>query len=305
MHPAPSLIVFTVLSGLGYGFAFILCIGFLDPKFIATKVAWLVALAMIAGGLMSSLFHLGNPQRAWRALSQWRSSWLSREGVMALATFVPLVANASLALFADATSALLGFVGASMCLGTVICTSMIYASLRSVDAWATGLTPTCFSLFALAGGGLLAMPFALFGSGRIEGVAMMALTGLVGGALFKLFWTQRSLIRIAETTPESATGLGAIGKVRLLERPHAMDNYLTREMVFRIGRKHAIKLRVVAFTLAAAVPLVSLLLIAFTPQGVWLPLAIIAITAHCVGMLAERWLFFAEARHAVANYYGA
>ena len=305
MHPAPSLIVFTVLSGLGYGFAFVLSLGLLDPASIATKLGWVTALAMIVGGLVSSLFHLGNPQRAWRALSQWRSSWLSREGVMALLTFIPLVANAALTVFADTASAFLGLLGATMCVGTVVCTSMIYASLRSVDAWATGLTPICFSLFAVAGGGLLAVPFALFGSGEIGGVAMLALLGLIGATLFKLFWTQRLATAQQRSTPETATGLSGMGKVRLLERPHAMDNYLTREMVFRIGRKHATKLRVIAFVLAAGTPLSCLLLMAFTPSSAWFPLAAVAIAAHFAGMLAERWLFFAEARHAVANYYGS
>ena len=305
MHPAPSLIVFTVLSGLGYGLAFVLCLGLLDPEFTATKLAWLTALVMIATGLVSSLFHLGNPRRAWRALSQWQSSWLSREGVMALATFAPLVGNMVLAVFAEERLVFLSLLGALMCAATVICTSMIYASLRSVEAWSTGLTPICFSFFALAGGGLIAIPFAALGSGMIEGVALLALAGLIGGTLFKLFWMQRLNAGLTATTPETATGLGSMGKVHLLERPHAMDNYLTREMVFRIGRKHARKLRAIAFILAAAVPLVCLLLIASTPSPLWLPLATVAIIAHCVGMLVERWLFFAEAGHAVANYYGA
>ena len=85
MHPAPSIIVFTTLSGLGYGLAAVLGLGLLDPAALATKIAHVLALALIAGGLLSSTLHLGNPQRAWRALSQWRSSWLSREGVMAIA----------------------------------------------------------------------------------------------------------------------------------------------------------------------------------------------------------------------------
>ena len=90
MHPAASIIVFTTLSGLGYGLAIVLGLGFLDPSLLSTKIAYLTSLALIGIGLLSSLLHLGNPQRAWRALSQWRSSWLSREGVMAIATFVPL-----------------------------------------------------------------------------------------------------------------------------------------------------------------------------------------------------------------------
>ena len=94
VHPAFSIIVFTTLSGLGYGLAAVLGLGVLDPAAIATKAAYVVALALIGTGLLSSTLHLGNPQRAWRALSQWRSSWLSREGVMAIITFVPLLWSA-------------------------------------------------------------------------------------------------------------------------------------------------------------------------------------------------------------------
>src|SRR5262245_28689496 len=94
MHPAFSIIVFTTLSGLGYGLAAILGLGLLDPAATATKIAYVVAVMLIGAGLLSSTLHLGNPQRAWRALTQWRSSWLSREGVMAIAAFVPLLWSA-------------------------------------------------------------------------------------------------------------------------------------------------------------------------------------------------------------------
>src|SRR5215468_11692219 len=111
MHPALSIIVFTTLSGLGYGLAAVLGLGLLDPSALATKLAHLLALGMIAGGLLSSTLHLGNPQRAWRALTQWRSSWLSREGVMAIAAFLPLSASAWLSLFEDRYLVLPGLLG--------------------------------------------------------------------------------------------------------------------------------------------------------------------------------------------------
>src|SRR5687768_1121141 len=110
MHPAFSMIIFTTLSGLGYGLAIVLGFGFLDPALVTTKLAYLASLALIGTGLIASLFHLGNPQRAWRALSQWRSSWLSREGVMAIATFVPLTSSAALAILADRHNVILGLI---------------------------------------------------------------------------------------------------------------------------------------------------------------------------------------------------
>ena len=107
------------------------------------------------------------------------------------------------------------------------------------------------------------------------------------------------------STPESATGLGGIGKVRLFERPHMTENYLTREMGFRIARKHAAKLRQLSLLSVGCCRRLSALVLAGADGGWIAALAMaLAVAAHVVGMLVERWLFFAEARHAVMNYYG-
>src|SRR4029450_10589919 len=135
MHPAPSIIIFTTLSGLGYGLAALLGLGLLDPAALATGLAYLLALALISGGLLSSTLHLGNPQRAWRALTQWRSSWLSREGVLAIASFAPLISSAIAAWWAGRFIWFCGLTGTGLALATVYCTAMIYASLKSVQAW--------------------------------------------------------------------------------------------------------------------------------------------------------------------------
>jgi DMSO reductase anchor subunit len=307
MHPALSIIVFSTLSGLGYGLAAVLGLGLLDPAALATKVAHFTALSLIAIGLMSSTLHLGNPQRAWRALSQWRSSWLSREGVMAVVTFVPLTVSAAASIFADRYLPLAGISGALLAAGTVYCTSMIYASLRSVDAWHTRLTPVCYLLFSAAGGLCLASLFGLTGGGSARLLPLLAAVALIAAWSVKWAWWSRLRTLAAISSPESATGLGFIGKVRLFERPHVNDNYLTREMGFRVARKHADKLRRIAVALGAAVPaLLLIVLLLMRPEpGAWLVLiATLGALSHAMGVLVERWLFFAEARHAVMNYYG-
>ena len=43
----------------------------------------LIAYALASGGLIASTFHLGHPERAIKAFTQWRSSWLSREAWLA------------------------------------------------------------------------------------------------------------------------------------------------------------------------------------------------------------------------------
>jgi len=307
MHPAPSIIAFTTLSGLGYGLAVMLGLGLLDPATLATKIAWVAALAAIGGGLLSSTLHLGNPQRAWRAFTQWRSSWLSREGVMAIVTFIPLLATAWACVVEGRQAVVPGLVGACLSLCTVFCTAMIYASLKSVDAWHSRLTPACYLLFSLAGGAVAASFFAFCGGGKALGLPLVAIVALVAAWAVKRAWRQRMRFEPPLSTPETATGLGAIGRVRLFERPHITENYLTREMGFRVARKHAAKLWIVALALGGAVPFVLLALLLLAGAQAGLITAIVAglaLASHVAGVLAERWLFFAEARHAVMNYYG-
>jgi len=302
MHPALSIIVFTTASGLGYGLAAVLGLGLLDPFSWSTKIAHVLALLLIGGGLISSTLHLGNPQRAWRALSQWRTSWLSREGVMALITFVPLTLNAFSVIFLDRHLVWAGLAGTVLAAITVYCTAMIYASLKAIDAWHTPLTPASYLLFSGAGGALAASFFAALGAGPWSGLAIAGMLLLVAAWAVKLAWRNR-LQRRPRSTPETATGLGAIGKVRLFEPPHINDNYLTSEMGFRIARKHASKLFRIAFAAGLVAPLILAFIALFLPAGGATVMLALAVLAFGAGVLVERWLFFAEARHAVMNYY--
>lgn len=298
MHPALSIIVFSTLSGLGYGLAAMLGLGLLDAAETATKIAHLTALALIGTGLFSSTFHLRSPVRAWRAFSQWRSSWLSREGVLAVAAFMPLLWSAAACWLSGRYLPLPGVAGALLAAATVHSTSMIYASLRAVDAWHSWLTPACYLLFAAAGGLLLGTAFG--GSSLAPGAA----SALIAAWAAKLAWWAR-LDRLAPgSTPETATGLGQIGTVRLFERPHTNENYLTREMGYRVARKHARKLRRIALIAGGALPLVLLILGWAAGGHAGTALAGLAAAFFALGVFVERWLFFAEARHAVMNYYG-
>ena len=304
MHPAASIILFTTLSGLGYGLAAVLGLGLLDVSTLSAKLAHIAALMMIAGGLLSSTLHLGNPQRAWRALSQWRSSWLSREGVMAIATFVPLTISAWFAVIEGRYLPLVGLVGTVMCGITVYCTAMIYASLRSIQAWNSGLTPLCYLLFAAAGGFLLAALAGYFsGSGGLI-CSTAAIVVVAAAWIAKRQWWQRLRTLVPLSTPESATGLGNIGHVRLFERPHINDNYLTREMGFKVARKHALKLSKLAILVGGVAPIALLLAAVVAGGAVAVPAVASAVFFYALGLVVERWLFFAEARHAVMNYYG-
>ena len=128
---------------------------------------------------------------------------------------------------------------------TVYCTGMIYASLKSVQAWHTALTPLCYLLFAAVGRLHAGAFFAAAGGGSLLLIAAAGGAGSLAAAwTAKIAWRQAHDRARPLSTPETATGLGTIGQVRLFERPHMNENYLTREMGFRMARKHASKLAV-------------------------------------------------------------
>lgn len=288
MHPAPSLIAFSVLSGLGFGLLFYLGLGIAAPGGAAAMVFWGLGLGLAGAGLAASALHLGHPERALKAFSQWRSSWLSREAWLASAAMAVLSAHAGLVLLAQVRIPPLGWIGALLALGTVGATSMIYAQLRTVPRWHHWSVPALFIGHALAGGALLA--------GKVTLAAVLLAAVGIGQALAWRAGDRRFAASGANVT--RATGLGVPGAIRLFEAPHTGQNYLTREMVFVIGRKHASKLRVMALILGYGLP-VLLLAVPFSHV-----MAVFAVFSHAAGAVLSRWLFFAEAEHVVGLYYG-
>lgn len=309
MHPSFSVIFFTTASGAGYGLLALLGVlaplGMVPHGTLFAFVALGLALGLVTAGLLSSTFHLGRPERALRAFSQWRSSWLSREGVASVATYVPAGIFAALWVFSGIVSPLLGFLAAASAVVTVICTAMIYRSLKPIQRWHNGWVVPNYLAFALMTGVLwLALLLQLFGAGKHD-IAWVAPGAIVLASILKLGYWRFIDMSCSTSTAESATGLGALGKVRLFEAPHTSENYLLKEMGFQIARKHAEKLRRIAFLLAFALPfllsLVPLLAIGW-PAAL---AALLAAPLATIGVLTERWLFFAEAKHAVMLYYGA
>ena len=289
MHPAPSVILFTVFSGLGFGLLFWLGVDATPPTGWVGFTFFAIAYAMAVGGLMSSTFHLGHPERFLKAFSQWRSSWLSREGCAAVATLVVMgFYGLGLVFFGSAWQPL-GWIGAIGALATVFTTSMIYTQMTTVPRWKHWTTPALFLLLSVGGGALMA--------GRVRvAVLLLALAGLVQ----VIAWvTGDKRLGQSGTTLATATGLGGIGKVRPFEPPHTGTNYLLREFAFQVGRKHATNLRILGLGLGFLLPVVILAALPFSHV-----LAALAVLSHIVGVLALRWLFFAEAEHVVGLYYG-
>lgn len=288
MHPAPSVIIFTTFSGLGFGLLMWLGLGFPAVTGWSAFAFFVIAYVMAVGGLIASTFHLGHPERAMKAFKQWRSSWLSREGICAVVALILLALYGAGLVFFEARWSILGILGALFSLATVFTTSMIYTQLKTIPRWNMPLTPANFLSLSIAGGALLA--------GQV-GTAVILL--LIAGVIQFFTWKVGDT-RLAEsgTNMASATQLGGIGEVRAFEPPHTGTNYLLREFVHVVGRKHADKLRMIALGLMTALPVILLML----PFAHWV--AVIAVIAHIAGVICTRWLFFAQAEHVVGLYYG-
>ena len=288
MHPAPSVIIFTSLSGLGFGLLTFLGLGMPAPTGFVAFVFFTIAYLLAVGGLMASTFHLGHPERALKAFTQWKTSWLSREAWLSVAALLVMAAYGAGLVFFGVAVAPLGWLGAVLSLATVFATSMIYGQLKTVPRWNTRLTPLLFLTLSLAGGGLL--------SGQISSALMLL---MAAGIVQIAYWiTGDRALAQSGTSLASATGLGDTGTVRAFEPPHTGTNYLLKEFVHVVGRKHASKLRIIALILMIGTP-VALLSI---PVTHWI--ALVAVIAHVAGLFVSRWLFFAQAEHVVGLYYG-
>lgn len=288
MHPAPSVIIFTTFSGLGFGLLAWMGLGIPDVGGMTLLAFFVIAYVLAAGGLLVSTFHLGNKKNAIYAFSQWRTSWLSREGVASVVTLLLFGLIALARIFMGADMAFSGVIGSILALITVFTTSMIYTQLKTISRWSQALTPILFLLHAIAGGALLA------GEVKIAGVLLAALA-----VVMWLHWQQGDARAAKRGTLGDATGLGHLGEVRMFESGHTGGNYVLDEMVYRVGRKHAQKLRMIALGAGAVLPAAILLL---TPAGH--ATAFIALALHIAGAIVGRWLFFAEAEHVVGLYYG-
>lgn len=288
MHPAPSVIFFTTFSGLGFGLLFFLGLGMPGVTGWTAFAFFAIAYVMAVGGLMASTFHLGRPERAIKAFSQWRSSWLSREAWCAVGALVIMGLYGAGLVFLDTRWMGLGIVGALLSLATVFTTSMIYAQLKTIPRWNMSITPVKFLSLSIAGGALL--------SGEVKAALVLL---VIAGLIQFLTWSMGDkALAGSGTNMATATGLGSIGSVRAFEPPHTGTNYLLREFVHVIGRKHSQKLRIIALVLMVAVPF-ALLALPFSHI-----FALLAVISHVAGVLTARWLFFAEAEHVVGLYYG-
>jgi DMSO reductase anchor subunit len=322
MRPAISVILLTTLIGAAQGLflalfttqsyaAFNLLPPPPDPHAFYGRGS-LLALVLLVGGLAASFFHLGHPERAWRAAAKWRTSWLSREvivlpvfmGVVLLYGLVhwlgwhPVLATLPGGLPVE-PSAILGIAGTVLAFALFTCTAMIYACLKFLGEWHSPLTVINFVLLGGASGFSLAAAFAA--------VTAPTLVGFLAGwaaiiSLLALITRVASLYRNARlkplSTPQTAIG---IKHPQIVQRAVGFmgGSFNTRE--FFHGQPATVLRSVRWFFVLAVFPLPILLLLAGM-QGAGNVLAV-AFAVQYAGLLGERWYFFAEANHAQNLYY--
>jgi DMSO reductase anchor subunit len=294
MRPAWSVILLTTLIGAAQGLflvAFALDV-FRSPPRDFVVLACAVSLVLLVAGLGASFFHLGHPERAWRAVAMWRTSWLSRE-VIVLPAFMAMVL-----VYAVSGSRAAGAIAAILCLALFVCTAMIYACLKFLQEWHTPLTFVNFALLGLASGLTLSVPLALLRYPQFAGPLALAAFG--AGALA---WAVRiaTLIRNARLKPRS-TLQSAIGiaKPKIVQKAQGFmgGSFNTRE--FFHGKPKPVLQAVRWLFLALIFPVPAWLL---GWGGGSLESFVAAFGMQFAGLLAERWYFFAEARHPQNLYY--
>jgi len=321
MKPAFSVIFLTTLIGVGQGLFLALftqqsyALFDLLPHQDARLYGWgsMLALVFTMAGLIASFLHLGRPERAWRAAAQWRTSWLSREvivlpafmgilflyGVAHLSGFDPVLLTLPSGLNIHATI-ILGVVGTVLAFALFVCTGMIYACLRFLQEWHSPLTIINFILLGSASGFTLATLYAA--------VFAPSQTGFFGGwaliiTLLGLLGRGASLWRNARLRPKSTTQTAiGIKHPRIVQKAQGAmgGSFNTREFFHGKSMSFLSTIKVTFLLSAFAVPV---LLLSVTLTYPSMPLLLVAFVAQYAGLLAERWYFFAEARHPQNLYY--
>ena len=287
MYPARSLIAFSTLSGLGFGLLVWLGIDPAPPTGWVALVFFALAHGLCLAGLAASALLLRRRDRALKAFSQWRSSWLSREAWAAVAALLAGGGH-GLALMLDQPLLPLGWLSAALALAAVTCTAMIYAQLKAVPRWHHWSTPALFLLTALAGGALL--------SGHVT--AALILLPALGALQIWTWYDGDTRFARSGSTPATATGLAGRGSVRPLFPAQTGSTYVLDEMVFVVARRHLKKLRVLGLAFMVVLPVPLLLLPMPHLFGA------VALVSHVAGVVLSRWVFFAEAEHVVGLYHG-
>ncbi len=309
MHPAWSMILFTTLAGAGQGLLLALVgvdaaarLGLMaSPERTFFLAGTALVLLLCAAGLVAATFHLGRPMRAWRAISMWRTSWLSRE-VITLPAFMAVVFGWGWAHGVGAPRFAIGGAAVLLAFALYLCTGMIYAAVAVIREWASPLTPLTFAALGIASGLMLATALAAFAQPALVGLfAPLALAATVLAALVRgaTLWRNASLA--PKTTLQTAIG---VRHPRIVQKAQGAmgGSFNTREFFHGRSPGFVRGMRIGSGVLAFVLPVLVLAAIPGDLGAVGLSAVFLL---QYLGLLAERWVFFADGRHPQNLYYGA
>ena len=306
MHPAFSILFFTTLAGAAQGLLVALALAQIagvaaDGNFVLRAVG--LGVALLLAGLAASFLHLGHKMRAWRAVLMWRTSWMSRE-VIVMPAYIVLAALWWLALYTGSDSALARALPWAVLAGALVlwyCTAMIYACLRFIQEWAHWSTVANFILIGLASGSALACALAVSAgqSALLAALAPWTTLATLLAALSRWHSLRRNTALRPVSTLQSATGIQAR---KLVQKSMGMSAgaFNTREF-FHGASQLALRNVRWAFVLGLFVLPLALQVCALTSAATW-PWAWAALL-QAPSLIAERWVFFAQAKHPQNLYY--
>jgi len=307
MRPQLSIILFTTLAGMAQGLLFFIALlnieaPVLSAPFIAI-LALPVSFVLLTLGLVASFFHLGHPERAWRAAMMWRTSWLSRE-VIALPAVMALTA---ITFFFVISGMVPAWLWAALLIGTLalwICTAKIYQCIRFIQEWSHPSTLSNFILLGLTSGGLLLEFLLMLWNDPSVPLGM----GLISGANFillflalnlKLWIWRRNQQLKPKSNLASATGIKG-NNIRQTSMGFMGGSFNTREFFHHQTDRAISNIRKIILLMAYIGPMI---LLAFSMNSPSVAQIAFALFIHYIGLLAERWMFFAEANHPQNLYY--
>jgi len=307
MRPQFSIIFFTTLAGMAQGLLFFIALSNLysqaTPSVFLTNLALPAAFVLLSLGLLASFFHLGHPERAWRAAMMWRTSWLSRE-VIAL----PALMAATIAVYLYALNSevpqWLWLILLFTTLALWVCTAKIYQCIRFIQEWSHPSTLTNFILLGLTSGLiLLELLIALWGDAAAQIIdaplSIVAFLLLFLSFNLKLWIWRRNRDLKPKSNLATATGIKG-SNIRQTSMGLMGGSFNTREFFHHQTDRVIANLRKIILLCAYVIPMI---LMAYSITAPSIPMILLALLMNYLGLLAERWMFFAEANHPQNLYY--
>ena len=313
MHPAFSVIFFTVVSGAGYALISLLSLfNFLNFGMLIDKNTFFIiaitSAVLFTMGLISSTFHLANPKNAWRAFMRFKTSWLAREGLLAI-LFYPILALYLYFIYIDMQinnfmlMQYYSFLIFTISVVIIYCTGMIYACLKTIPQWNTIWTPINYITigFALAA---LILFFILnlngYDTTSYENYILSMIAFSLATKLTYYFVIRLPKYNIADAT-NAAVKLKSTN-VRLLDVGHTGGTFLTDEFGYKVAARKLFRIKILSILSGFIIPFYLIYTYSFIYENI--ALCSLAIFLSFIGMISERWLFFAQAKHVVNLYHG-